>query len=210
MLAVVLAGGENRRLPVTKGLVEIGGKRLIEGILAALSGSFSSLAVSTNEPEKYYYLGVPLIGDVYPVQGPMTGIFSALSLYRGSESDAFFVACDMPFIRPGLVSRMAAIRRSSGGAEGWDAIAPVWKGRPEPLFAFYSARGLPSMEGRLTAGKTALREFLADSGTVLLDEREVAGVDPDGLSFININTGEDLEAALALQNKIMEKGGLIR
>ncbi|MDA8324598.1 MAG: molybdenum cofactor guanylyltransferase, partial [Nitrospiraceae bacterium] len=110
MLAVVLAGGENRRLPITKGLIEIGGKRLIETLLAALSGLFGDLAISTNEPEKYYYLGVPLIGDVYPVRGPMTGIFSALSFYSGRFGDAFFTACDMPFINMGLASRLAAMR----------------------------------------------------------------------------------------------------
>ncbi len=210
MLAVVLAGGENRRLPITKGLIEIGGKRLIETLLAALSGLFGDLAISTNEPEKYYYLGVPLIGDVYPVRGPMTGIFSALSFYSGRFGDAFFTACDMPFINMGLASRLAAMRQGGEGDGGWEAVAPMWKGRPEPLFAFYSSRGLPSMERRLLAGKTSLRDFLADGArTLYLDERDVRVVDPQGFSFININTAEDLEAAshLALQNG---KGGPAR
>ncbi|MDA8387166.1 MAG: molybdenum cofactor guanylyltransferase [Nitrospiraceae bacterium] len=208
MLAVVLAGGENRRLPITKGFVKIGGRRIIEGLLAALGGFFDRLAISTNEPEKYYYLGVPLVGDVYPVRGPMTGIFSALSFFSGNgklsagdnqaspggDDDAFFIACDMPYVKTELAARLASMRRG----HGWHVIAPVWKGRPEPLFAFYSSRCLPSMETRLLAGKTALREFMADARTLFLDEEETGGIDPAGLSFININTAGDLKAALAL------------
>ena len=207
MLAVVLAGGENRRLPITKGFIKIGGRRLIEDLLAGLAGLFDRLAISTNEPEKYYYLGVPLAGDVYPARGPMTGIFSALSCFSakpaggmpgGGDEDAFFIACDMPFFNAGLIKRLAGMR----GVPGWDVIAPVWKGCTEPLFAFYSSRCLPAMEASLFAGKAALRAFLAEARTLRLDEDETAGIDPAGLSFVNINTAADLKAALALANEI--------
>lgn len=207
MLAIVLAGGENRRLPVTKSFINIGGRRLIEGLLSTLGGFFDRLAISTNEPEKYFYLGVPLIGDVYPVRGPMTGIFSALSFYSaggpgsagGAEHDAFFIACDMPFVNMGLVAGLAGMREKKS-RPGYDAIVPMWKGRPEPLFAFYSSACLPMMEKKLAAGQTGLREFLADKKTCTsyLDEKKVREVDPEGFSFININTGEDLEAATAV------------
>ena len=193
MLAVVLAGGENRRLPITKGFIKIGGRRLIEGLLAGLGGLFDSLAISTNEPEKYYYLGVPLVGDVYPVRGPMTGIFSALSFFN---EGAFFIGCDMPFMSVELAARLAQAGRDTG--RGWDAIVPVWEGRAEPLFAFYSPRCLPAMEKCVLSGKTSLREFLTGARTVRIDEDEVRGIDPEGLAFVNINTAADLEAALAL------------
>lgn len=199
MLAVVLAGGENRRLPITKGFIKIGGRRLIEGLLAGLGGlfCFDRLAISTNEPGKYFYLGVPLVGDVYPVRGPMTGIFSALSCFPGEEG-AFFIACDMPFFIAGLASRLAEIARRPHW-DNWDVIAPVWKDRAEPLFAFYSARCLPAMEERLFAGKPALQEFLGGARTIRLNEDEVRGIDPEGHSFVNINTVSDLKAAVKMK-----------
>jgi molybdopterin-guanine dinucleotide biosynthesis protein A len=201
MFAVVLAGGENRRLPVTKGLIDIGGRRLIETILDRLGTHFDGLAISTNEPEKYFYLGVPLIGDVYPVRGPMTGIFSALSWLKnveGGAKDAFFVACDMPFINVELAARLYVER-----APGWDVLAPVWQGRPEPLFSFYSTGCLPLMENSLLAGqsgptKLSLRQFLGTASTRFLEEKVVKEIDPLGRSFININTEDDLKRALKI------------
>ena len=210
MFAVVLAGGENRRLPVTKGLIDLGGKKIIESVLDRLGAFFDKLAISTNEPEKYYYLGVPLIGDVYPVRGPMTGIFSALSWGEaarpggsiGAAEDAFFaffVACDMPFIKSGLIARMIERKNEITGSPGeWDVLAPIWQGRPEPLFSFYRASCLEKMEKNILAGSKrndlSLRRFLEKTVTArYLDEKEVKKIDPGGRSFININTEDELK-----------------
>ncbi len=200
MFAVVLAGGENKRLPVTKGLIDIGGRRLIESILDRLAANFEGLAISTNEPEKYFYLGVPMIGDVYPVRGPMTGIFSALSWLAFKEANgqengapdisAFFAACDMPFVSAGLAARLYETR-----TPGWEVLAPVWNGRPEPLFSFYSARCLPPMEKSILSGEVSLRGFLKKASVRLLEEDAVKEADPLGRSFINVNTEDDLKSA---------------
>ncbi|MDA8085291.1 MAG: molybdenum cofactor guanylyltransferase [Nitrospiraceae bacterium] len=207
MLAVVLAGGENKRLPVTKGLIDIGGRRLIETILDRLAAYFDRLAISTNEPEKYFYLGVPLVGDVYPVRGPMTGIFSVLSWMEDADGQAFFVACDMPSINVELAARLYETRTS-----GWDVLAPLWQGRPEPLFSFYSSRCLPLLEKSILAGlngekELSLRKFLETASTRFLEEDAVKEIDPQGRSFININTEDDLKSAMetAFNNKHKKK-----
>ncbi|MDA8169768.1 MAG: molybdenum cofactor guanylyltransferase [Nitrospiraceae bacterium] len=196
MFAAVLAGGENTRYPITKGFIEIEGRRLIDSAVSALGGLpfFSGrVVVSTNEPEKYFYLRVPLIGDVYAARGPMTGIFSVLRATGASW--VFVAACDMPFINMGLVLKMASMLDKKGS---FDVLSPLWRGWPEPLLSFYSSRCLGEMEKRILAGKTGLQEFLNDVPVSYLAEADVRRIDPEGASFVNINTEGDFRNAVAL------------
>jgi molybdopterin-guanine dinucleotide biosynthesis protein A len=198
MFSAILAGGENTRFPFTKGFIEIGGRRIVETLVEALGSLgtdqgplFEGVVISTNEPEKYFYLGVPLAGDVYPARGPLNGLFSVL-LATGAR-DLLVVACDMPFISAGLVKRLARKMQQTGA----DAVLPVWRGKPEPLFAVYSARSARAMERHLEAGRTGIQQFLNEVEAAYLDEEEVMEADPEGRSFININTPHDLEKVLA-------------
>jgi len=196
MLAAILAGGENTRFPGPKAFIEIGGRKIIEKALSVLKGIFGEVVISTNEPERYFYLGVPLIGDVYNVRGPMTGIFSVFAATRTPE--VFTVACDMPFINPELIKALTEKIRPRFDAPPFDAVIPVWKGRPEPLFALYSASCAPKMETRILEGRTGLQDFLSEINVLYMDEGQVGAIDSAGRSFININTPGDMEKIGAL------------
>ena len=188
--AAILAGGENTRIGRPKAFLEIGGKPLIERTVGLLRGRFEKVAVSTNSPEEYFRFGAPLVGDVYNVKGPMSGIFSAL--YWSGADEAFIAACDMPFISPAVVDLLIAgyseLKREKAGAS---ALVPVWKGMPEPLLAIYSSGCLAEMEARLLSGRTGLIEFFKDVNAHYLDEADIKKIDPEGLSFLNVNTPED-------------------
>jgi molybdopterin-guanine dinucleotide biosynthesis protein A len=184
MTACILSGGENKRFPYPKGFIELGGRRLIESTVETLSGIFDRVVISTNEPEKYFYLGAPMIGDIVRQRGPMTGILSAL--VSTDEQCVFFAACDMPFIKPEL------IRYIAGKGCGTDAVAPVWEGRPEPLLAVYSKNLIDALKEGISSGKRSLRDFLGGIDVLYISEEEVKAVDPEGRSFLNINTMDDL------------------
>ncbi|MEF9475741.1 MAG: nucleotidyltransferase family protein, partial [Candidatus Mariimomonas ferrooxydans] len=57
---VILAGGENRRLPVLKSFIEIDGEKIIERNLKIMKNLFNEVFIVTNQPEVYLYLGFPL------------------------------------------------------------------------------------------------------------------------------------------------------
>jgi molybdopterin-guanine dinucleotide biosynthesis protein A len=196
MFAAILSGGENTRFPQTKGFIELGGKKIIENSLEVLRGIFGQVVISTNEPEKYFYLGAPLIGDIYPPQGPMTGIFSVLKA-TGAE-DIFVISCDMPFINGELIKALIKEKKSGTGAPHLDAIVPLWRGRPEPLFAIYSAGCAGVLEKRILEGRAGLQLFLSEINVLYMEEDYVRAIDPGGRSFVNINTPEDLDKAKAL------------
>lgn len=190
MTGAVLAGGEGRRFPYPKGLMRLGGERAVDCAIRALGRVFRRVVLSTNEPEVYSYLGVPMIGDLLAERGPMTGILSVLCAEGG---DVFFTACDMPFLNPGVVRLVSESHR-----EGRDATVALFGGRPEPLFGVYSSRLLGRMERDITGGKKGLRRFLEKADVLCVEEEDIRTIDPEGRSFVNINTVEELEKENAL------------
>jgi molybdenum cofactor guanylyltransferase len=186
MHALILAGGENTRMPVLKAFIKVDGKRVIERNSALLSTALKSTVISTNSPESFFYLGCRMVGDILPYRGPMTGIFSAFAATGVPE---FFVtACDMPFINVILVQYLAGKWK-----DRCDALVPVFGGEPQPLFAVYSRRVAAKMELSLRSGSRRMRTFLSEIDVLYLEEKEVRSIDRMGLSFVNINTPEDLE-----------------
>ena len=119
MDALILAGGENRRFFFHKGLAEIHGKRIIEITSSLLRKYFNKVWLSTNSPDKYFYLGLPMIGDIINFRGPLTGIFSAL-LSTGAP-EVFVAACDMPFISDDMINLI------KDSYKGQDAVIPVFQ-----------------------------------------------------------------------------------
>lgn len=186
MNAVILAGGENKRLPMIKGFLEIDGKRIIESSIDLLENIFDKVIISTNNPEHYFYLGRPMIGDTMRERGPMTGILSALNLPEISE--IFVTACDMPFISGELIRSIV-----DQWDKKWDAVIPFYEKKPQPLLGIYSKTIAQDMEDSIKSGKRSLRKFLQGIQVLYISEKDVRRIDREGKSFVNINTPEDAE-----------------
>lgn len=221
MDALILAGGENKRLPVLKGFLEVNGKRIIESNIELLSRIFDRVIISTDKPELYFPFGVLMIGDIIKYRGPMIGIFSALTVPEISE--IFVTACDMPFIKPELIryivdkyntqnivppTHPSSSSRGDGKGRGenmgrepwalgsyqkWDAAIPSFAKKPQPLLGIYSKRIVGDMEKIIKQGKRSLREFLHKINVLYIEEEEVRSIDMEGRSFVNINTMEDFQ-----------------
>lgn len=195
MTGAVIAGGENSRLPVLKGLLTVNGKTIIENSLGILGKIFKKVVISTNMPEKYFRFKAPLIGDIMIERGPMTGILSVLAA-TGDDS-VFVVACDMPFINEGLIRYMVGkfrIQDSDNSAiRGWDAVIPVFEGRKQPLLGIYANTVIKTMEKLIEQRQTGLTNMLKALRVLYITEEEVKGINPRGDAFININTMEDYE-----------------
>lgn len=198
----ILAGGENRRFPALKGLIKIGDSTIIEKNLSLMKGMFDEVFISTNMPEKYFHLGVPLVGDALPSHGPMSGIYSSLLNAKGNC--VFVVACDMPFVDSEVVSLICRKHKEgslsgnidpvrSDASNGVDATIVICNGEPQPLLGIYCKKVLPYLEDRILKGRTSLKRFLSEIKTNFIEESVIMAVDPEGRSFVNINTMEDYE-----------------
>ncbi len=197
---VILAGGENTRMPVLKAFIEVDGEKIIEKNLKIMRQLFKEIFIVTNQPELYLYLNTHLLGDVYDIRSPMTGIFT--SLLNSLNNWVFISACDMPFINGELIKYMASKR------DNYDAVVPKYnENNPsqspftkgglrgdytEPLFAFYSKQLMPSMEKAIFSNKTGIKDFLMDKRVKYIFNREIKGIDAKAMSFINLNTLKDV------------------
>jgi molybdenum cofactor guanylyltransferase len=181
--AVILAGGASSRMASDKGLLSFNGRPLIRHILEQLEGQFREVLVSANDPEKYRFLGVDVVRDREPDQGPLMGIASTLEAAKSRI--VFVVACDIPVIDMGFVRRMLS------EASRYDCVIPEHgAGRFEPLFAVYGKSALPAIRGLLASGERRIRALFPLVRMKTLDMG-------DAPWFTNINTIEDYAEFLA-------------
>ncbi|MEW6118066.1 MAG: molybdenum cofactor guanylyltransferase [Nitrospirota bacterium] len=193
--AVILAGGANRRYPTIKAFIKIGPTTIIERNLSLLGCLFNTVFINTNTPEVYARLGAPMIGDVLPSRGPMTGIHAAL-LNAGGDS-VFVAACDMPFLNADVVSLIVERYRECSSAGPCDAVVPVFNGAPQPLCGVYAKSMLVLLEEGVMNDKASLKPLLSEVRTHFINEDVVRSIDPEGRSFANINTPEDYGRLIA-------------
>lgn len=188
---VIQAGGRSTRMGGRpKGLMELGGRRIIERVIAALDSVIDDLLVVTNTPDLYAFLGLPMVPDVYPEGGSLGGIYTGL---KAAAGDAIFtVACDMPFLRRDVV-RLVVERAGLA-----DVVVPRVGDQYETLHAAYQKTCLPSMEERLLKGQLKIVGFFDKVRVVVIEETEVARYGDPAVVFMNVNTPEELARARAL------------
>jgi molybdopterin-guanine dinucleotide biosynthesis protein A len=170
-----------------KAFVPLLGKPLIEHVVAAVASLGDQLFVVTNRPGDYAYLGLSLYSDIYPDQGPLGGLHTAL--YHATRPHVLIVACDMPWLSRPLLEHMVGLRATA------DAIVPRWETFPEPLHAVYGRTCLAAVEGNLQAGIRKMAAFYDKVRVRYVDREEIVRFDPTGRSFANINTPAELAAA---------------
>jgi molybdopterin-guanine dinucleotide biosynthesis protein A len=180
----IQAGGQSRRMGRDKGLVRLGGRPLVAHLLERLSGLADDVVVTTNHPEAYAFLGVRLASDPVPGAGALAGLATALEAAAGDRT--LVVACDMPFVRLPLASHLLAL------AADHDAVVPRLAGEFEPLLAVYGRACLPAVQASLAAGQRRVISFFSKVRLRPVEDDELRLLDPDGRSFFNVNTPEDL------------------
>ena len=145
--AIILAGGRSSRMGADKSLLSVDGQPIIERICEQLAGRFDQVLISANEPEKLAFLGLEVVPDRIPGQGPLMGIASALD--ASSSELNFVVACDIPHIDTALVEEMLAEAERSGA----DVVVPTTGSEAyEPLFAVYRKSALEAINKFLASG----------------------------------------------------------
>jgi molybdopterin-guanine dinucleotide biosynthesis protein A len=172
-----------------KALMELGGRRLIERVVAVVRDVVDDVLVVTNTPDLYAFLGLPMVTDVFPDHGSLGGIYSGLAAAPGEA--AFTVACDMPFLDP-AVARLIVERAAEA-----DVVVPR-AGELQTLHAVYGKACLPHMEARLAAGRLKVAGFFDTVRVLEVPASEVARWADPTVVFMNVNTPEELARARAL------------
>lgn len=179
--AVILAGGMSRRMGQDKSLLPVSGAPLIRRIYEQLSQRFDEIAISTNEPEKYAFLGARTVPDLVLGKGPLMGIASAVEAARHDR--VFVTACDIPVVDADTVARMLVM------AENCDCVIPMSAVGHEPLFAVYRKSAVAAMHDVLGAGERRISAVFPRVRTRFFDLGHAPW-------YRNLNTREDVAAFL--------------
>jgi molybdopterin-guanine dinucleotide biosynthesis protein A len=191
----ILAGGQSKRMGQDKAFLEVGGRPVIERVIARVEPLTDDLFISANNAHKYGQFGLPIVPDVYPDKAALGGIYSAIRAAR--HNYVLIVACDMPLLNSDLVRHLVSLAPSA------DVVVPVANPpQPETLHAIYSKQCLPAIETRLLASKLRVIGFFDDVKIRYVDRAEIARYDPDFYSFINLNTPEEWRKVCALVERL--------
>lgn len=177
-----------------KALLVAGGTPLIQRVADALRAVADRVTVVANTSEDYRFLGLPVLGDAVTGAGPLGGIYTALC---ATQSEVCFVlACDLPMIRPDLLRLLAQ------EARGADAAVPRTTDGDHPLCAVYARTGLAQAEAQIRAGDYKVTRFLERIRTRWVGPETWSKADPDGLSFVNVNTPETYEKVKEVLSRV--------
>jgi len=173
-----------------KGLMPLLGQPLIARVIAQVSGLADEVFVTTNHPEGYRTLGVPLYLDVLPDRGALGGLYTALSAAR--HPLVAVVACDMPFANATILAA-ARDRLLESGA---DVAIPKTEAGYEPFHAIYRRETcLPAVKAALDSEEQRLISWFPAVRVIAILPGELACLDPHRLAFWNVNTPEDFQQA---------------
>lgn len=185
--ALILAGGESRRMGQDKANLLLGERTLLQSVVATLQPLFTEVIVNVRQLR--HEIDLPQVCDDPSHIGPLAGLVAGLE--RINTPWLFALACDMPFITPAVIEYLALKRADC------QAVVPMVSGYPQPLAAFYAASCLPVARDCFNgSGKHSLRELLERLQVRYVDEAELLNADPELLSFFDLDTPQDVENIL--------------
>lgn len=174
--AVILAGGQSRRMGRDKASVDLHGKRLIDHVVDRLSPQVEMIMLSAGQD---YGTGLRTIADAPAYQGPVAGLLGVADWLAANDPtcQGFLTApVDGPFVPNNLAERLTAQPDACAMARD-DAGT-------HPTFAYWTLAVLEEVRPSLPEAPSLHR--LAK----LVKARPV--VWPGTQNFINLNTPEDL------------------
>ncbi len=204
--AIILAGGLSSRFKEDKGVLELGGKPLLNHVVDAVKGLVQEIIIVTSSQEradaysKIVSSNVRFAIDVRESEGPLVGALTGFEAAEGEYS--LLLPFDSPFVSPEVVSLLFEL------CIGKAAVVPRWTNQEiEPLHAVYHTKQA------LEAAKAALAENELDMramverlrGVRYVSTMVIEQLDPDLRTFFNVNTPLDLKKAMAMSKPKLPK-----
>ena len=183
--AVVLAGGDSKRMGTNKAFLRLEGNNLIDLVFNKVNSLFAETIVVTDRVEELAYLPAKLTKDLFTgvEKNALRGIHAGLTV--SSYPASFVIACDMPLFSLSLISYMSKY------ATKYDVVVPRHGEHFQPLFAFYNKTTLNLILKRLKEKRLKISDLYRSLCIKEISEETVKIFDPHLFSFNNINTKDD-------------------
>jgi molybdopterin-guanine dinucleotide biosynthesis protein A len=176
--AVILAGGSGRRLGgADKALLDVGGRTLLERVLAAVPGAARAVVVGPPRPG---IAGVTWCRENPPGAGPAAALAAALP--HTASPYLCVLATDLPFVTAPVIQRLVAAAQGHDGALLVDQT-----GRDQLLCGVYARSAVARrLAGRPVAGRAI--------GAVV-EGWDLVRLPDEGGGAVDCDTWDDLAAA---------------
>jgi len=202
----VLIGGKSTRFGTDKGLFEFQGKPLVSHLLNTLNNGNHDIFLIARTPNQVQdYIDkidirniVAFILDDHELlpdlklHAPLLGLYSAFKeLNKLGYKRVFALSCDTPLIQ------LKIIRYIINQSHGFDCCVPRWNnGYIEPLLAIYQIeKAYHKSKVNLLKNDLKLTNLVDKNWKTnyLSIENSIKPLDENLLTFVNINTLEDLK-----------------
>lgn len=191
--AVVLCGGESRRMGLPKATLPFGPETMLARIVRTVRQSVSAVAVVAAPRQGLPPLpaGVIVARDRRGGRGPLEGLAAGLRAV-GEQADAVYAtSCDVPLLQIAFVDQLFALL-------GDHQIVVPKDGRfHHPLAAVYRTSVLPRVEQLLDEDRLRPVFLFESVATLRVPIKQLRNVDPALSSLRNLNEPRDYLRALS-------------
>lgn len=190
----ITAGGKSSRMGADKAWLLFDDQPLICRVIAAVEQVTSEIAIIANVPG-YERLGLPIFADENPGIGPLEAVRTALSNSR--KDRVLLVACDLPFVTPGLFQFLLKL-----SADHQIVVPMAANGMLEPLCAIYSKSVLPAATQLIHSGERKVSSLFDQAATRFVRFDEMSFLRHADYFFDNINTPDDYQRAVRTAERL--------
>ncbi len=190
LAAVVLCGGQSRRMGRDKAALSFGPETLLERVVRLVRVAASEVVVAAAAGQAVPQ-GVQVSVDTAAGGGPLPALLDALNLIQ--RPFVWVVACDTPLLQPALGSLLFDL------CAGHDAAVPVVDGRRVPTCAVYRTAALRDRQAAFGSPRDrSLSSFVEPLDLQEVGTAELEAADPGLRSFAACNTPQEYRRALGL------------
>ena len=191
-LGAVLAGGAGSRLGGAKAAAPLAGRPLISYPLESFAEAGIETVVVAKAKSELPEISVPVVTEPEEPRHPLAGIVTALDHAAGRP--VVVCACDMPFVPPPLLRRLATLDHP---------LAIAQSGRHHhPLLGRYSPEVRESLRSGLAAGASTTHTVMS-LGPLVLTGADLHRFGQPRLITFNVNTRGDLDYAASIVTRAL-------
>lgn len=200
--AVVICGGQSRRMGRPKAWLKFGPERMLQRVVRLVGSVADHVVIVAAPGQELPELpdSVPVVRDPVSDQGPLRGLAAGLAAMPISVDLVYASATDVPFLQPPWVELLASL------IEDHDLIVPQVGGYLHPLAALYRREPVLLAAESLLASERYRPVFLLDvlRGRTV-DASTLARADPGLATLRNLNTPEDYRQAVVDAGFLIEE-----
>lgn len=191
--AVVLCGGQSRRMGRSKAWLPLGSEFLLQRVVRLVATVAHPIAVVAASGQDLPELPgeIAIVRDAVAGRGPLQGLATGLASLPDSSPLVYATATDVPFLEPRWISRLVEL------SDGHDLVVPFVGGYYHPLAALYRKSAvLPAIEALLREDRLRPTFLVEALKTRVVGEAELRNVDQKLGTLRNLNFPADYEQAL--------------